>query len=748
MKKTLSLLLAYLFLLAMLPMGGVAAETMEPTVSQQAVSTDAVLEQVPATLRDTQVNMLVWWNPGEKDAAKAAAFEDATGIDVTYDTVTLDKYLSQQAMNIAAHKSSSIVAIINEWYPYPIVNRLVQPLSNVPGWDFNDDSVYATSMMDQFAYKGERYGIAVKGSSQATFHVMFFNKNILARCGVTETPYDLWKAGNWNWDTFLEIARKCTKPSSGLHGLTNISCSSWMLSAGQDFVGSDENGLYNNTNSPELWNAWSWNWDLINNFKVVDTTYTGQTPFFQGKAAMLGAGSYMMQADPSRTNYVPQSMKSDWGVVPFPSPAGMSVSACEGTVWGFGTGVRGSALQAAAWYLRYYLDDAHNPLMADFYPADHPECREVIDAMWEQPMQSYNSVGVLTCGDDEYTAWTIQYSLVDEADTKAYMKANLDQWYGVFDWRIDDLENQEGHECYYSYVCDPYCDVCGLERRVYHTYDGPEDRRCNVCNSGRVSNHHSETVVFNEGFENGLAEWQELGKNGTFEERANYSAKVLDVADSEDGKVLEFKLNYQYDDWGDLILSSDWSGIHLDGISVKPQTVYKLKVRYKIAPDAIFEYAESDDVNKMSGYLFIRGLSADGSGNGLGDMYDDTIASVYMMRGSKLEWRDDEITFKTNDSDKLGLDLRAVKYWDVPIHYYIDSIQLIEHVDKIDAGDVDGTGYVTLKDAAILQRYLNGWDVDIVWEAADVNGDSKLNVRDLGLLQLYLNNWDVELHQY
>ena len=52
MKKIVSVLLAYLFLLAMLPMGGVTAETVAPTVSQQAAS--AVLEQVPSHLQGTK----------------------------------------------------------------------------------------------------------------------------------------------------------------------------------------------------------------------------------------------------------------------------------------------------------------------------------------------------------------------------------------------------------------------------------------------------------------------------------------------------------------------------------------------------------------------------------------------------------------------------------------------------------------------------------------------------------------------
>jgi len=203
---------------------------------------------------------------------------------------------------------------------------------------------------------------------------------------------------------------------------------------------------------------------------------------------------------------------------------------------------------------------------------------------------------------------------------------------------------------------------------------------------------------YNCSFEDGLEGWTEFGKNGSYEDGANYMAQVIEVDDAPDGKkVLEFKLNHtvkpSVDEEGNPVvdaegnpvmevdkLAGDWSGIHMDSLTVKPNTQYKLVLKYKIAPDATFPYDESGDVNKMSGYLFIRHLKADGTGNGLGDLYDESPAALYMLRGSKNEWKEDSIIFKTNASDKLGLDFRAVQWAGVPIHYYIDSIQLFEIV--------------------------------------------------------------------
>ena len=154
---------------------------------------------------------------------------------------------------------------------------------------------------------------------------------------------------------------------------------------------------------------------------------------------MFGVGSYFMQAESSHNNYVPQNAKFDWGVVPFPSPAGMSpVAACEGTVWGFPTKVSGDKLQAAMWYLRYNLDDTHYG-ERDFYSKE--ECWEVMGWMSNQKVQSYNSVGVV-CYGGKYNAWSIQYSVIDEATTKAAVKTNLDKWYAELDANIETIENE------------------------------------------------------------------------------------------------------------------------------------------------------------------------------------------------------------------------------------------------------------------------------------------------------------------
>lgn len=55
-------------------------------------------------------------------------------------------------------------------------------------------------------------------------------------------------------------------------------------------------------------------------------------------------------------------------------------------------------------------------------------------------------------------------------------------------------------------------------------------------------------------------------------------------------------------------------------------------------------------------------------------------------------------------------------------------------------GDLNGDGTLNNRDLALLQKYLNEWDVTVEEAAVDINGDGKHNNRDLSELQKILNN--------
>ena len=428
------------------PTAGTTAPTKKPTTATTTVKTtvppvdpDHVFEDVPDALDGQKIRMLVWWDATE-DRKRAANYASKTGIQVQFETTAVEDYQSALYAKILSGTPPHTAAIRSEWYPLPITRGLMQPIKNT-GWDYSnkEDDIYALSMMEQFSYKGDIYGVALKGSRMSSYNVLFFNKEMLAANGVSEDPYQLWKRGAWNWDTCLDIALACTDARKERYGLTNVDRPVWMLSAGQDFVLSDANGLINNVKSPDLLKTWEQEWDMICAHKVVPTNFSQQKElFYSQNVAMLGASSEFMQTDAATSGYVPQNADFEWGVVPFPSPADMSaISGAEGVVWGFPTDVTGDQLQAAMWWLRYYLDDA---TYGDRDVYANEQSWEVLQWMSSRGVKSHNSVAVVTYG-GRYCAWSIWPSLIDEFSTKAAIKVNLHKWYNEVEQNIAAIES-------------------------------------------------------------------------------------------------------------------------------------------------------------------------------------------------------------------------------------------------------------------------------------------------------------------
>ncbi len=151
--------------------------------------------------------------------------------------------------------------------------------------------------------------------------------------------------------------------------------------------------------------------------------------------------------------------------------------------------------------------------------------------------------------------------------------------------------------------------------------------------------------VQNPGFENGLTDWSNFGTGGTY--------RVTNAAARTGSYSLELKYG-----------TGEWQGTNQSGITVKPNTNYTLTYYYKYGPN---------DTAKNC-YCFVRGKTADGSGNGKGDVDDGVITSAYMHTGSATDWKQETLSFRTGDSDKLGIDFRVV----AGTHVYIDDVELVE----------------------------------------------------------------------
>ena len=65
---------------------------------------------------------------------------------------------------------------------------------------------------------------------------LYYNEDLFKETGV-KTPRELWKSGNWNWDTLKSTAQAIS--AKGYTGYINQQYNNLMLSAGHDYVSYD-----------------------------------------------------------------------------------------------------------------------------------------------------------------------------------------------------------------------------------------------------------------------------------------------------------------------------------------------------------------------------------------------------------------------------------------------------------------------------------------------------------------------------
>ena len=274
-------------------------------------------------------------------------FEKETGMDFEYMDVPQTDYIKTVTGKIAAGTGPDVIINNSE---FPGIMTIAQPVN-----DYVDlsDPIWDAAFSKAFTVKGKTYTISADGSffgGGGANYCLYYNKSLLNKAGVTN-PGELYKAGNWNWDTYTALMKAYTNSATKVKGTSAMFLvgSYHQISVGAAIFKYDPNTLTFSSNlddplvSKVLTKMAEWG----------KNGYTGSGNLFSGKAAMQLA--FTMTKKDVAANGTGITV-NDIGVVPAPDfdSENKRVKIVSGKGWGIAKRAKNPV--GAGIFIKYYSD--------------------------------------------------------------------------------------------------------------------------------------------------------------------------------------------------------------------------------------------------------------------------------------------------------------------------------------------------------------------------------------------------------
>lgn len=262
---------------------------------------------------------------GQRDAARVAEVEKKYNVKIEYSNDT------QDAIYASIVAGSPSVDILSgggpHLFPQQIGGNLIMPLDDLGVFDFNDpkwdQAASAAVMID-----GKHYGVQKisEGIGKMMLNqVVYYNKSLLQREGLTDDLYALQASGQWTWDKLFEIASKITKDTDGDGKIDQWGIGDNQYGFLMNLIWSNNADFVGNVDGQVKWTLGSENGmqalnvyhDLAANKKIMRVLQPNQErdqdtkAFFAGKVGFIA--DYLNRID---TGF--QDMKDDYGILIFP----------------------------------------------------------------------------------------------------------------------------------------------------------------------------------------------------------------------------------------------------------------------------------------------------------------------------------------------------------------------------------------------------------------------------------------------
>lgn len=322
------------------------------------------------SLKGTTVKVLMWRDLTDQEKVTIANFEKKYSMKVKVEYSNQDNYMTKIASLVSTNDSPDVGVIINSQNRqgcFPIGAATVFQAAAVTKQDLND-SFWDKDAMNQFKIKGRPYAFIAYNNWYNAHAVLMYNADMFKSDGIT-SPYDLWKAGNWNWDT-LKSTAEALKKKGHKYGMVVNQVYNNMSSAGTDFVTYDGTTFKSSITDTKTVKAWTFNSQMVE-AGLQPVFGTDSNAFQAGEAGMFSTNLWTMRKDG-----LLNTCKFEVMCVPYPSPAGQEQIVAAGVnLFAVPKGAKNPV--GAGVFLRYFLDSANNGNFADV--SINPKMEEVFN---------------------------------------------------------------------------------------------------------------------------------------------------------------------------------------------------------------------------------------------------------------------------------------------------------------------------------------------------------------------------------
>ena len=308
------------------------AATVELNTATLAEEDAATLEEVAdKELKDVELeNKTIKWlahydiNPstakGDSEAVNISLFKNKYGGEIKWYSTTWNTRYSDLSTYVLGGEGIDFFPCDTAALPKGVVSGMFQPVDdyidlNAPLWQDVSEA------MEIYNFNGKHYELV---NSVTAENIVIYNKQTISEQGLDD-PWELYQAGEWNWDSFEKMLEQFVDPDAdqvGLDGYWNEKA--LLLSAGVPSVEAVDGHLVTNLNDPTIEKAMNWMYGLYNKGLVMDMSlydWSEQPQFMgEGKELFYIIGAWAVQSNPDTWNT--KIPVENLGLAPVPSPEG------------------------------------------------------------------------------------------------------------------------------------------------------------------------------------------------------------------------------------------------------------------------------------------------------------------------------------------------------------------------------------------------------------------------------------------